>query len=212
LRRSRWATITARVRRPRRSRGLCRHTLRTAWAYEREPSRVLETLNRTLLSERRERGRYATVVLATFEPTPEGVGRRVGLRGAPGAPPPARGGCGRGPRRPRHDPGLARRPGAASGSRAPSPRATRSCLHDGVSAGDEGRPPQRGLAAPRARAVRRAPLDEIASRLQAAAVRAQVGRPSDDVVIVAGGVEGAARARRRRGAKRGGAQAPSRAG
>jgi serine phosphatase RsbU (regulator of sigma subunit) len=40
-----------------------RHTLRTAARYESSPSAVLDVVNRTLLAERGETGRYCTVAL-----------------------------------------------------------------------------------------------------------------------------------------------------
>ncbi len=165
--------------------GLCRHTLRTAWGYEQEPASVLEVLNRTLLNERRERGRYATVALATFEPGPDGVHTEVVCAGHP-APRVLRA---NGEVEVLGDRGtilgwreeLDLRP--VEGLLAPGD--TFVAFTDGVSAGDDGGPLS-GEALHRELArCAGAGLEEIASRLQAAAVRAQVGRPADDVVIVA---------------------------
>ncbi|WP_028062616.1 PP2C family protein-serine/threonine phosphatase [Solirubrobacter soli] len=46
---------------------LVRHTLRTAARYESSPSRVLDVVNQTLISERTDRGRYCTVALCRVE-------------------------------------------------------------------------------------------------------------------------------------------------
>lgn len=46
---------------------LVRHTVRTAARYEASPSRVLDVVNRTLISERAERGRYCTVAFCRLE-------------------------------------------------------------------------------------------------------------------------------------------------
>jgi PAS domain S-box-containing protein len=45
---------------------LVRHTVRTAARYESSPSRVLDVVNRTLVAERGERGRYCTVAFCRF--------------------------------------------------------------------------------------------------------------------------------------------------
>jgi PAS domain S-box-containing protein len=63
--------------------GLCRHTLRTAWLYEQRPERVLHALNRVLVAERRERGRYATAALCVLTPTPDGIALEVACGGHP---------------------------------------------------------------------------------------------------------------------------------
>jgi serine phosphatase RsbU (regulator of sigma subunit) len=47
--------------------GLVRHTLRTAAGYEATPSAVLGVVNRTLLEERGQRGRYCTVALCRVQ-------------------------------------------------------------------------------------------------------------------------------------------------
>ncbi len=44
-----------------------RHTLRTAARYEDSPSRVLDVVNRTLLAERTDTGRYCTVAMCRLE-------------------------------------------------------------------------------------------------------------------------------------------------
>ncbi|MCW3011027.1 MAG: hypothetical protein JWO90_1431 [Solirubrobacterales bacterium] len=165
--------------------GLCRHTLRTAWTYEQEPAKVLEVLNRMLLSERRDRGRYATVVLATFAPGPDGIETEVVCAGHPA------------PRvlRASGEVDVLGERGTILGWRddielRPVDGVLRSgdtlvTFTDGVSAGDEGGPlSEEALHRELERCAGR-DVDEIAARLQAAAVRAQVGRPSDDVVIVA---------------------------
>jgi serine phosphatase RsbU (regulator of sigma subunit) len=54
---ARAAALTAQVR----------HTLRTAARYEETPSAVLDVVNRTLLAERGESGRYCTVALCRIE-------------------------------------------------------------------------------------------------------------------------------------------------
>ena len=46
---------------------LVRHTVRTAARYEPSPSRVLDVVNRTLVAERSERGRYCTVAFCRVE-------------------------------------------------------------------------------------------------------------------------------------------------
>jgi PAS domain S-box-containing protein len=46
---------------------LVRHTVRTAARYEPSPSRVLDVVNRTLIAERSDRGRYCTVAFCRFE-------------------------------------------------------------------------------------------------------------------------------------------------
>jgi len=46
---------------------LVRHTVRTAARYEPSPSRVLDVVNRTLVAERGERGRYCTVAFCRVE-------------------------------------------------------------------------------------------------------------------------------------------------
>jgi PAS domain S-box-containing protein len=46
---------------------LVRHTVRTAARYEAAPSGVLDVVNRTLIAERSERGRYCTVAFCRFE-------------------------------------------------------------------------------------------------------------------------------------------------
>ena len=54
---ARAAALTAQVR----------HTLRTAAQYEATPSAVLDVVNRTLLAERGESGRYCTVAMCRIE-------------------------------------------------------------------------------------------------------------------------------------------------
>ena len=54
---ARAAALTAQVR----------HTLRTAAQYEATPSAVLDVVNRTLLGERGESGRYCTVAMCRIE-------------------------------------------------------------------------------------------------------------------------------------------------
>jgi PAS domain S-box-containing protein len=44
-----------------------RHTLRTAARYEESPSRVLDVVNRTLIAERTDTGRYCTVALCRLQ-------------------------------------------------------------------------------------------------------------------------------------------------
>ena len=46
---------------------LVRHTLRTAARYEDSPSRVLDVVNRTLMAERTDTGRYCTVALCRLQ-------------------------------------------------------------------------------------------------------------------------------------------------
>jgi serine phosphatase RsbU (regulator of sigma subunit) len=46
---------------------LVRHTVRTAARYEATPTRVLDVVNRTLLAERADRGRYCTVAMCRIE-------------------------------------------------------------------------------------------------------------------------------------------------
>lgn len=167
--------------------GLCRHTLRAAWHYEDEAASVLRALNRTLLSERRERGRYATVLLATFGRTSHGgrVSVEVTCAGHP-------------------SPRVLRASGEVEALEARgtilgwredidlrpaatelAPGDTFVAFTDGVSAGDDSGPLTDDQLHTELGRCSGLPLEVVASRLQAAAVRAQVGRPSDDVVIVA---------------------------
>ncbi len=160
--------------------GLCRHTLRTAWSYEGDAVRVLERLNTTLLEERRERGRYATAVVATLVPTAAGVEVEVVCAGHP---PPLVLRAGGGVER-LGEAGtiLGWRSGMdlrrAHGTLAPGD--TLVLFTDGVAAGDAG---DAAFARELARCTGLG-LDATATRLQAAALRTQTGRRSDDVVIV----------------------------
>ncbi|MBE2319303.1 SpoIIE family protein phosphatase [Solirubrobacter sp. CPCC 204708] len=71
---ARAAALTAQVR----------HTVRTAAQYEESPSRILDVINRTLLSERGEGGgRYCTVAFCRLEVN----GRKRGGSGGAAAPP-----------------------------------------------------------------------------------------------------------------------------
>lgn len=63
--------------------GLTRHTLRTAAMYERDPSQILETLNRALLGQRNRRGKYCTVALARLERVNGSVAVEVACAGHP---------------------------------------------------------------------------------------------------------------------------------
>lgn len=165
--------------------GLCRHTLRAAWSYEQEPTRVLRALNRTLLSERGAKGRYATVVLATLAPHPDGIAVEVVCAGHPA------------PRVLRAAGGVEVLGGRGTilGWREEIDlRPARSVLRpgdimvaftDGVSTGDESGPLSEDALHGELERCAGHGLETIADRVQAAAVRAQVGRASDDVVIVA---------------------------
>lgn len=205
--------------------GLCRHTLRTAWSYEDDPFRVLERLNAALVAERRERGRYATAVVAALTPLAP-VGGDAAASGGVAAGDVAAGGVEAGDAAAG---GAAADDAAAGGGAAgrgiaaevvcaghPAPLVLRAggavetlgatgtilgwreeidlrrargtlapgdtlvLFTDGVSAGD---PSSDAFAAELARCAGLS-LDETATRLQAAAVRAQAGSRADDVVIV----------------------------
>jgi PAS domain S-box-containing protein len=165
--------------------GLCRHTLRTAWLYEQRPERVLHALNRVLVAERRERGRYATAALCVLTPTPDGIALEVACGGHPA------------PRILREDGRVdvvgAR--GTILGWREDleiepvadhlAPGDTLVLFTDGVSSGNESGPlTAADLDAELAACAGLGPTT-VASRLQTAALRAQSGHPADDVVIVA---------------------------
>ena len=165
--------------------GLCRHTLRTAWLYEQRPERVLHALNRVLVAERRERGRYATAALCVLTPTPDGIALEVACGGHPA------------PRILREDGRVdvvgAR--GTILGWREDleiepvadhlAPGDTLVLFTDGVSSGNESGPlTAADLDAELAACAGLGPTTLVA-RLQTAALRAQSGHPADDVVIVA---------------------------
>ena len=63
---------------------LVRHTVRTAARYEATPSRCSDVVNRTLIAERSERGRYCTVAFCRVELNGVGAGDDL-LRRAPAA-------------------------------------------------------------------------------------------------------------------------------
>jgi len=165
--------------------GLCRHTLRTAWLYEQRPGEVLHALNRVLVAERRERGRYATAAACVLTPTDDGVALEAACAGHPA------------PRILREDGRVdvvgAR--GTILGWREDfdihpvfgllRPGDTLVLFTDGVSSGDEGGPlTADDLEAELGSCAGLGPA-EVATHLQAAALRAQSGRSPDDVVIVA---------------------------
>ncbi|CAA9476389.1 MAG: Serine phosphatase RsbU, regulator of sigma subunit, partial [uncultured Solirubrobacteraceae bacterium] len=165
--------------------GLCRHTLRTAWHYEQRPERVLHALNRVLVAERRERGRYATAAACVLTPTGDGIALEAACAGHPA------------PRILRED-GRVDVVGArgtilgwredleihpVSGHLAPGD--TLVLFTDGVSSGNESGPLTAAQFDAELAACAGLGPGTVATRLQAAALRAQSGRPADDVVIVA---------------------------
>jgi PAS domain S-box-containing protein len=169
--------------------GLCRHTLRAAWLYEQRPERVLHALNRVLVAERRERGRYATAALCVLTPTHDGIALEAACGGHPA------------PRILREDGRVdvvgAR--GTILGWREDleitpvsdhlAPGDTLVLFTDGVSSGNESGPlTAADLDAELAACAGLGPTT-VAARLQTAALRAQSGHPADDVVIVAARAE-----------------------
>jgi len=165
--------------------GLCRHTLRTAWLYEERPQRVLHTLNEVLVAERRDRGRYATAAACVLTPRADGVAVEAACAGHPA------------PRILRED-GRVDVVGARGTilgwredlvvrpvSERLAPGDTLVVFTDGVSSGNASGPLTADeLDAELARCAGLGPT-AVATGLQEAALRAQDGRPSDDVVIVA---------------------------
>ena len=164
---------------------LARHTTRVGWLYEERPAAVLSTLNTVLRRERSDRGRYCTVVLARFDRVEDGVQVEVVCAGHPA------------PRVLRADGtveaigergtilGWVETPRLEPATTVLRPGDTFVAFTDGVSAGDDGGPLTADRLEEELVRARELDVDAIAESLQLAALRAQLGRPPDDVVIVA---------------------------
>jgi PAS domain S-box-containing protein len=164
--------------------GLCRHTVRTAWGYERRAAEVLRTLNHALVTQQPGHSRYATVLAATLTPGPGGVAVEVVCAGHPAA------------RVLRADgrvevlgergtilgwqERLDLRP--AQGLLAPGEALV--VFTDGVSSGDAGGPLTTDALEQELTTSAGRDAEALADRLEAAALQAQEGHPVDDVVIV----------------------------